>query len=257
MALLEVSAISLSFSGLRALANVSFNVGSNEIVGLIGPNGAGKTTLLNCVSGLYRPDRGQIYFEGTDLTKLKAYEVAARGIRRTFQNLELFRETTTRENIVLGLMYRHRTSLWNELFAMPASRAKQRTALDEADAIINLHGLHGVANVLVSEMSYGMQKSVELARALAGQPKLLLLDEPAAGMNPEESRRIAEAVRDLRDRTGIAVLLIEHDMRVVMTICDRIVVLDHGEKIGEGSPAQIRQSPAVVKAYLGEDTDNA
>ena len=257
MALLEIAGLSLSFSGLRALADVSFDVAEGEIVGLIGPNGAGKSTLLNCVSGLYRPERGQIRFAGEDLVERKIHDIAAMGIRRTFQNLELFREASVRENVTLGLVYRHRSSLLSEFLDLPPSRAARRGAAEEATQVIAACGLGDVADIPVSELPYGLQKSVELARALAGRPKLLLLDEPAAGMNPEESRRIAATVRGLRDRQGITVLLIEHDMRVVMTVCDRVVVLDHGEKIGEGSPAEIRRAPAVIKAYLGDEAAHA
>jgi branched-chain amino acid transport system ATP-binding protein len=257
MALLEISKVSLSFSGLRALTDVSFDVAEGEIVGLIGPNGAGKSTLLNCISCLYRPESGQIRFEGRDLADRKSHQVAGLGIRRTFQNLELFREASVRENVTLGLVYRYKSPLLGEFFDLPSSRAMQWAAEEEANRILKSCELSEVADVPVSDLPYGHQKSVELARALAGHPKLLLLDEPAAGMNPEESRRVAETVRRLHDDDGITVLLIEHDMRVVMTVCHRVVVLDHGEKIGEGSPAEIRREPAVIKAYLGDEAAHA
>jgi branched-chain amino acid transport system ATP-binding protein len=257
MLLLEISRLSLSFSGLRALADVSFNVGEGEIVGLIGPNGAGKSTLLNCVSGLYRPDAGQIRFAGKDLMDCKPHEVAAIGIRRTFQNLELFKEASVQENVILGLTYRYRSPLWSEFLDLPSARATRSAAKREAMGILAACGLSEAADIRVSDLPYGTQKSVELARALAGQPKLLLLDEPAAGMNREESRRVAATVQRLRNGDGITVLLIEHDMRVVMSVCDRVVVLDHGEKIGEGTPAEVRRTPAVIKAYLGDESIHA
>jgi branched-chain amino acid transport system ATP-binding protein len=257
MALLELANVSLSFSGLHALSDVSFGVNDGQIVGLIGPNGAGKSTLLNCVSRLYRPESGSMRFAGEDLVPRKAHEVAAMGIRRTFQNLELFREASVRENVVLGLVYRYRADIVSEFLDLPPARSRRAQANREADEIIDACGLREVAGARVSDLSYGLQKSVEMARALAGRPRLLLLDEPAAGMNPEESRRVAETVRRLRDANGISVVLVEHDMRVVMAACDHIVVLDHGEKIAEGTPADIRRSPAVIKAYLGDEADDA
>lgn len=257
MALLELNDVSLSFSGLHVLSRVSFVVEDGQIVGLIGPNGAGKSTLLNCVSRLYQLDSGSIVFSGHDLVDYKSYQVAAMGIRRTFQNLELFREATVRENVILGLVYRYRSNVLSDFLNLPSARAMRQAAEADADAIIKGFALQDIADVRVSDLSYGLQKSVEMARALAGRPKLLLLDEPAAGMNPEESRRVADTVRRLRDTDGISVLLVEHDMRVVMSACEHIVVLDHSEKIAEGTPAEIRRSPAVITAYLGDEADYA
>jgi branched-chain amino acid transport system ATP-binding protein len=257
MALLEINGLSLSFSGLQALADVTFDVNEKEVVGLIGPNGAGKSTLLNCVSRFYQPDSGRISYGGHDLFGYRMADVATMGIRRTFQNLELFHDATVLENVTLGLVYRYKSDLLGEMFALPYVGRARRAATEEARHIVSSCGLSEVVDVRVSELPYGQQKTVELARALAGHPKLLLLDEPAAGMNPEESRIVAGIVRRLCDEDGITVLLIEHDMRVVMSACDRVVVLDHGEKIAEGSPAEIRRSPAVIKAYLGDEADHA
>ena len=257
MALVEIKKLSLAFSGLRALADISFDIAEREIVGLIGPNGAGKSTLINCISGLYRPDAGGIYFAAQDLSRCTPHAITAMGVRRTFQNLQLFQEATVRENVTLGLAYRYQSNVWSELFDVPSARRKRTAASDEATRILADCGLSDVSEAIAAKLPYGTQKSVELARALAGRPQLLLLDEPTAGMNPQESRRVADTVRGLRDHEGISVLLIEHDMRVIMSLCDRIIVLDHGEKIAEGSPAEVKRAPAVMRAYLGDERDHA
>ena len=254
MALLELSELSIAFAGLRALERVSFEVAEGEILGLIGPNGAGKSTLLNCVSRVHTPTAGAIRYLGMDLLRKPIHELAALGIRRTFQNLELFKDATVRENVVLGTALRYRASLAAELAGL--SRKAEAQAAARADKMLRVLELAGHADTPVTALPYGLQKSVELARALASEPKLLLLDEPAAGMNPQESRRVGSTILNLR-KLGITVLLIEHDMRLVMSVCDRIVVLDHGEKIAEGAPDAVRANRAVVAAYLGEDAAHA
>jgi len=250
MDLLEIADLSIAFAGLRALEGVSFRVREGEILGLIGPNGAGKSTLLNCVSRVHAPTRGTVRYQGLDVLERPIHELPGLGIRRTFQNLELFKDATVRENVVLGGAFRHRAGVFREVLGL--SKAQEAAAGARADELLRTLGLAEHAHTVVSALPYGIQKSVELARALASEPKLLLLDEPAAGMNPEESRRVGETILDLR-RRGITVLLVEHDMRLVMSVCDRIVVLDHGEKIAEGAPAAVRADPAVIAAYLGEE----
>jgi ABC-type branched-subunit amino acid transport system ATPase component len=252
MDLLEITGLSIAFSGLRALERVSFSVRESEILGLIGPNGAGKSTLLNCVSRVHTPSAGTLRYRGEDLLRKQIHELPGLGIRRTFQNLELFKDATVRENIVLGAAFRYRAAVIADLLGV--SGAKRQEAAARAQKMLRVLELSEHADTQVTALPYGLQKSVELARALASEPKLLLLDEPAAGMNPEESRRVGDTIVNLK-KLGITVLLVEHDMRLVMRVCDRIVVLDHGEKIAEGSPAAVRADPAVVAAYLGEDVD--
>jgi branched-chain amino acid transport system ATP-binding protein len=252
MGLLEIDGLSIAFEGLRALEGVSFTVREGEILGLIGPNGAGKSTLLNCVSGVHRPTGGAVRYQGLDVLKKAIHELPGLGIRRTFQNLELFKEASVRENVVMGTAFRHRGSVVAELVGVAAK--SERRAEERADKMLQVLALTEHARTAVAALPYGLQKSVELARALASEPKLLLLDEPAAGMNPEESRRVGELILRLKG-LGITIVLVEHDMRLVMSVCDRIVVLDHGEKIAEGDPQSIRANPAVVAAYLGEDVD--
>ena len=252
MDLLEIGDLSIAFAGLRALERVSFGVREGEILGLIGPNGAGKSTLLNCVSRVYTPTAGRIAYRGEDVLARPIHELPALGIRRTFQNLELFKDATVRENVVMGTAFRYRASAAAELFGL--DRRAQRAAAERAGKMLEVLGLAGHADTKVAALPYGIQKSVELARALASEPKLMLLDEPAAGMNPEESRRVGELIVRLKG-LGITIVLVEHDMRLLMRVCDRIVVLDHGEKIAEGDPQTVRTNPAVIAAYLGEELD--
>jgi len=253
--LLEVRDLSIAFAGLRALDRVSLEVEEGQIFGLIGPNGAGKSTLLNCVSRIYAPSHGDIRYRGEGLLTRNVHELPGLGIRRTFQNLELFRDVTVRENVVLGAAFRYRINVVADLLRLPGSTRSERAALARAERVIADLDLGEHADTVVSTLPYGIQKSVELARALASEPTLLLLDEPAAGMNPEESRRVGDTIRALRDRHGITVVLVEHDMRLVMSVCDEIAVLDHGEKIADAVPQRVRADPAVIAAYLGEAQD--
>jgi ABC-type branched-subunit amino acid transport system ATPase component len=254
--LMSMQNVTLKFGGLTALDDVTFDIKRGEIMGLIGPNGAGKTTCFNAMTGVYRPTSGNIVFDGTSLKRQRRYQITRLGIARTFQNIRLFGEMTALENVVVGLDARHRTSVPGALVRTPRHFHEERSAIDRAMALLDFVGIADRAADKARNLPYGYQRRLEIARALGTEPKLLCLDEPAAGFNPAEKDQLMQLIRDIRDQ-GYTVLLVEHDMRLVMGVTDRIVVLEFGHKIAEGLPEQIRTDPAVVAAYLGVPDDGA
>lgn len=256
-ALLQVDGVTVRFGGILALNNVSFDVRSGEICALIGPNGAGKSTLFNCLSRLYECDSGNITFNGHKLRALRRHRIAEIGIGRTFQNLALFRSMTVRENVLLGCHCRHHAGFLRNAFRLPGVARVEAAARERAGELIDFLQLNSHAERVVADLPFGTQKRVELARALASDPKLLLLDEPACGLNHEELESLGDLIRDIRDRLKVTVLLVEHHMGLVMGISDRVVALNFGKKIAEGTPVEVRRHPEVIRAYLGEVEEKA
>ena len=252
MALLEVDDVSVRFGGVRALDGITLRLNRGEILGLIGPNGAGKTTLFNCVTGVVRPDQGRIRYDGRDITALKPHRRARLGIARTFQNLQLFSRMTVLENLMVPVDAFSRSGMLAEALKLPAARFEERRAIERARALLHVLGILDRAEDLAGDLPVGLQRRLELGRALALRPSLLLLDEPAAGLDARETAELAVLLARLRERFSLSMLLVDHDMALVMQVCDYLYVLDFGELIASGAPEEIREHPEVIRAYLGE-----
>lgn len=260
--ILDVKKLTMDFGGLRALNKVDLEIYKGEIVALIGPNGAGKTTFFNCVTGIYTPTGGDVFLGGkngnpTRLNGIKPNKVADLGMTRTFQNIRLFQNMTVLENVMIARHIRTSAGIFGALTRPPSARAEEKKILEDAYALLEKIELADWANEFAKNLPYGDQRRLEIARAMATDPVLLLLDEPAAGMNPQETQELDQLIRKIRDEEGITILLIEHDMKLVMNLSERIYVMDYGSRIATGTPMEIKNNPAVIKAYLGEEVVDA
>ncbi len=255
MSLLKLTDVSKIFGGLIAVNDLSFTVEAGSIVGLIGPNGAGKTTVFNCITGNYKPEQGSIAFQDKNIIGLKPHKIVNLGIARTFQSIRLFSNLPAIENVLAGRHCRMKAGLLACMFHTPGQRREEKAAVERCAAELEFVGLGSHCNDLAASLAYGQQRLLEIARALASDPSLLILDEPAGGMNEQETAKLVDLILAIRKR-AVTVLLIEHDMRLVMQICEKLVVLEHGALIAEGAPKEVRENPAVVEAYLGVDDRN-
>lgn len=251
MSVLKVENLSISFGGLQAVKNFNITINENELVGLIGPNGAGKTTVFNLLSGIYKPTSGVIYLCDQDVTRLKTFQRVKKGIARTFQNIRLFKQLTVLDNVKVGFNHQMKYSPLSSIFRLKSFWNEERKIDEEAEDLLAVFGLEDVKEEYAENLPYGKQRKLEIARALATNPKLLILDEPAAGMNPKETEELMETIKIVKEKFKVSILLIEHDMKLVMGICEKIIVLNYGQVIAEGTPNQIQNNEDVITAYLG------